>query len=422
MSALRDVIARMAVDSEFARHARANPDRVAREHGLTADEAAKLRGLADAGSGGGPMALGARLSKSGIGTGGFAAAAAELIGDASAEEVPEEPPEESPLSGPSNQLGEMIKTMEEESQLELPGQPVLQLGAQDGITEALHQPPYDPFVSGEGDDSGSQEQPSMEDLLNQPHDSSVKIPGLLPEDTEDGAGGPEQPGGGTPELSEDYPTFPGLEKVPDGPVPEGGGQAETPAGPAAEETPPGGGQPAAPPSPAADQPAPAYQPPVTTPGPAAAGPVPGPAPAGIGGVSGQAQSLLPVGPAAGQPQPGGSTGIGAAGIGAAGIAIGAAGAVAGGVAGGIGGAAKQLARRPATRPPATLPRRRTPQRQPPTRPTDRPGRAGYRCPPGPTGLPSHRRGSRCCAPPAACICTGLIRTACTAAPPAGTSG
>src|SRR5690606_38665758 len=79
MSALRDVIARMAVDSEFARHARANPDQVAREHGLTAEEAARLRGLADAGRGGAPMALGARLAKSGFGTGGLAAAAAEAL-------------------------------------------------------------------------------------------------------------------------------------------------------------------------------------------------------------------------------------------------------------------------------------------------------------------------------------------------------
>src|SRR5688572_19483301 len=72
MSTFRDVVARMAVDAEFARHARANPDEVARHYGLTADEADRLRGLAVAEAGEGPAALGARLSKSGIGTGGLA--------------------------------------------------------------------------------------------------------------------------------------------------------------------------------------------------------------------------------------------------------------------------------------------------------------------------------------------------------------
>jgi hypothetical protein len=72
MHTFRDVIARMAVDAEFARHARAHPDEVARSYGLTAEETQKLQGLADAGAGTGPAALGARLSKSGIGTGGVA--------------------------------------------------------------------------------------------------------------------------------------------------------------------------------------------------------------------------------------------------------------------------------------------------------------------------------------------------------------
>jgi hypothetical protein len=72
MSSFRDVIAAMAVDPEFARHARANPDAVARQFGLSTDEADRLRELADAAAAQGPAALGARLSKSGIGTGGLA--------------------------------------------------------------------------------------------------------------------------------------------------------------------------------------------------------------------------------------------------------------------------------------------------------------------------------------------------------------
>ncbi|MBV1849941.1 hypothetical protein [Catellatospora tritici] len=72
MSQFRDLIARMAVDPEFARHARANPEAVAAQYGLTPDETEQLRGLADASAGAGPTALGARLSKSGIGTGGLA--------------------------------------------------------------------------------------------------------------------------------------------------------------------------------------------------------------------------------------------------------------------------------------------------------------------------------------------------------------
>ncbi|WP_027341813.1 hypothetical protein [Hamadaea tsunoensis] len=74
MSQFRDVIARMAVDAEFARHARSHPDQVAGEYGLTFDETEKLRGLADASAVSGPTALGVRLSKSGITTGGLATA------------------------------------------------------------------------------------------------------------------------------------------------------------------------------------------------------------------------------------------------------------------------------------------------------------------------------------------------------------
>jgi hypothetical protein len=93
MSTFRDVVARMAVDPEFARYARSQPDEVARAHGLTAEETQRLRSLSDAQVGVGPQALGARLSKSGIGTGGIGLLAAEadpaLAGDAA---DPADPP------------------------------------------------------------------------------------------------------------------------------------------------------------------------------------------------------------------------------------------------------------------------------------------------------------------------------------------
>jgi hypothetical protein len=65
MSQFRDLIARMAIDAEFARHARSHPDQVARQYGLSSDEADQLRGLADAADAAGPTALGVRLSKMG---------------------------------------------------------------------------------------------------------------------------------------------------------------------------------------------------------------------------------------------------------------------------------------------------------------------------------------------------------------------
>src|SRR5688572_6988996 len=65
MSNFRDLIARMAIDAEFARHARANPDAVARQYQLSQQESEQLRGLADAAASAGPTALGARLSKMG---------------------------------------------------------------------------------------------------------------------------------------------------------------------------------------------------------------------------------------------------------------------------------------------------------------------------------------------------------------------
>ncbi|WP_203912492.1 hypothetical protein [Rhizocola hellebori] len=65
MSNFRDLIARMAIDAEFARHTRANPDAVARQYHLSHGESEQLRGLADAATSAGPTALGARLSKMG---------------------------------------------------------------------------------------------------------------------------------------------------------------------------------------------------------------------------------------------------------------------------------------------------------------------------------------------------------------------
>jgi hypothetical protein len=58
MSQYRDLIARMAVDAEFAQHARSHPDVVAAQYGLSADEAQQLRGLADASTSAGPTAPG----------------------------------------------------------------------------------------------------------------------------------------------------------------------------------------------------------------------------------------------------------------------------------------------------------------------------------------------------------------------------
>lgn len=72
MSRFPEVIERMAVDPEFAEHARNNPDDVSTEYGLTAEEAVQMLALTDGSAMDGPTALEARLSKSGIGTGGLA--------------------------------------------------------------------------------------------------------------------------------------------------------------------------------------------------------------------------------------------------------------------------------------------------------------------------------------------------------------
>lgn len=71
MSRFPEVVERMAIDPEFAAHARTNPAEVSAEYGLSPEEAAQMLTLTDAGSGG-PTELDQRLSKSGIGSGGLA--------------------------------------------------------------------------------------------------------------------------------------------------------------------------------------------------------------------------------------------------------------------------------------------------------------------------------------------------------------
>jgi len=355
----------MAVDSEFARHARANPDRVAKEHGLTAEEAAKLRSLADAGSGG-PMALGARLSKSGFGTSGLAAAAAAALEGLDAESQPGPPDDsESPFSNIGNRLGSL-----DGPEVAPLGQPSLQLGDAAGVGDAVQEPPTVPFDTGEGGDPPSgpaDEQPSLQDMVGAVHQSGSDLSGILPEGTQDGGGdhgspgvplqeledvvdklgdldqlgdggsppeggtpdlgdsltlpggfqllpevgsggdpGPDQPGGEMPEV--DYP-WPDVEMVPDGP-PEGGG-GEVPPGPAAEQAPQGGGQPAVPPGTGTDQPAPA-----APAGPASDQPAPAyqPAPAASGPVADQPAAAVaapdgPADPAAAGPVPADVSGV-----------------------------------------------------------------------------------------------------------------
>ncbi len=71
MSRLAEVVALMATDSEFAQNVRRDPGPAARHFGLTPDEASQLAALADAEESSGPAQLGARLSKSSIGSGGL---------------------------------------------------------------------------------------------------------------------------------------------------------------------------------------------------------------------------------------------------------------------------------------------------------------------------------------------------------------
>ena len=61
----------MATDPEFAQNVRRDPGPAARHYGLTPEEATQLAALADAEESSGPAQLGARLSKSSIGSGGL---------------------------------------------------------------------------------------------------------------------------------------------------------------------------------------------------------------------------------------------------------------------------------------------------------------------------------------------------------------
>jgi hypothetical protein len=343
MSKFRDVIARMAVDSEFARRARANPDQVAREHRLTADETAKLRGLADARSGTGPTALEARLSKSGIGSGGLGGVVTELAGGPSQPLPPvEEQPQQLEIEEEEEQQPQQLQVTEEPQQLQIGQEQPIQLGvgtAQPGLSPDQQ----GEFVSGVGDNPA---QPPPQNPPGPGDQSSTLIPGgsspsdpggptaqfpegYTPPYTPEGIGGPES------ELPS-HPESPPPQQVPD-PAPPDAGPPDAPA-PAPQPQPaPPPDQPApAPDQPSAplagpDQPAVAFGSPAT---PFAGSPAAVPAPAaapGFGGVSGQAQSLLPAAPVTQAP-------VGDDGIGAKEIAIGAAGAAAGAVAGGFAGA------------------------------------------------------------------------------------
>ncbi|MFL6117784.1 MAG: hypothetical protein ACJ786_41495 [Catenulispora sp.] len=72
----RELVARMAVDTDFAQSVMAEPDRFASANGLTADEAGRLRAVRVEAGTAAPSRLGTRLSKS-----GFGGAAQALQGD-----------------------------------------------------------------------------------------------------------------------------------------------------------------------------------------------------------------------------------------------------------------------------------------------------------------------------------------------------
>src|SRR5215813_10093862 len=78
---LRDIVARMATDSQYAEYVHSHVDTVAAEHDLSADEVSRLRSLTPSGKTTAPVVLGARLSKSGIGSGIFALASHPMIQD-----------------------------------------------------------------------------------------------------------------------------------------------------------------------------------------------------------------------------------------------------------------------------------------------------------------------------------------------------
>lgn len=133
MHTFRDVIARMAVDVEFARHARAHPDEVGRTFGLTAEEVQKLRGLADAQADAGPTALGARLSKSGIGSGAFASA----VAGTPVQLDPPSPTGEG-LQDALNDPSQFVAGLEEEESAEKPATFTGSLATVEHITNPTH--------------------------------------------------------------------------------------------------------------------------------------------------------------------------------------------------------------------------------------------------------------------------------------------
>lgn len=80
-SGLPDLLARIAVDADFAAFARLHPEQVAQQYGLDSAAVAMLQSVdhaGDAGSGEGPGVLGERLSRSPLFFGG---ALSSLLGD-----------------------------------------------------------------------------------------------------------------------------------------------------------------------------------------------------------------------------------------------------------------------------------------------------------------------------------------------------
>src|SRR5262249_44925745 len=77
----KEIVARMATDGDFADYARTHVDDIAAEHNLTAEEASRLRSLGQSRKSGGPVPLGARLSKSGFGGGVYTLASHHVIQD-----------------------------------------------------------------------------------------------------------------------------------------------------------------------------------------------------------------------------------------------------------------------------------------------------------------------------------------------------
>lgn len=376
MSSFRDVIARMAVDAEFARYARANPDDVARSYNLTTAEASRLRELADAPAGTGPVALGARLSKSGIGSGGLASALAEALAEAgSEEEEPDSiiPPRSGSLIPPGSEIpavepggdgqpdgdssagaplqaaASLLEGLEippEPVQEQEPGSPIgpLKDPMEDLLKEQLGLPPS------EGESGGGGGKPTMtgpsDAMIKPDFEHLVPADALAPQDSPEPSGpdATEAPGGGT--GGGQPPAGPG-EAAPTGPAPAPSAPAPAPSAPApAGQSDPAPSGPAPTPAPA-PAPAPAAQaaPPAPSAGaePAAASPPTDTAPPAVALASPGAGPVAP-GPAPAGPGPGGQSLLppeapGGGGIDPAGVAIAVGGAAIGAVAGGLAGAA-----------------------------------------------------------------------------------